>query len=237
MELLIATRANTGNRGKFILHRPKGAVLGGKTRAQVRRKWIEIAGDLMSPQKRVGREGFAYHDQITGVWRREWLDVWRSLQSGDLTLAEAWTALTDDGVLLGALPMDQRGDTHCTNAWPWTRAERRLFLVEQFNEQGMTEAERQAVWQPREIVVDRQVYLISPHRVEYWSRHDEGENGQIDDDHQEWPPQYGRNEDRGLLIDVEGEIRGGNPTDDGGGNGGGRGDRGASGGISNPGDP
>jgi hypothetical protein len=106
-------------------------VITGKTSLQIRVKWIEIAGRLC--QECNPRHG----DLIRALWRKQWRDAWDALEAdrvvnglwNEMLINQAWNDITADGTLLGALPMDPRGDVHVTETWGWTRRERQRFLV------------------------------------------------------------------------------------------------------------
>lgn len=141
MEVLLRIRAQQVDRGDFIATRPKGSIVAGKLQREIDEKWLEIIGDLLSPEKRSQYTKFQYYDSVVRAWKPLYRRLYQRHQLGQLTLSQAWKQLLQDGDIDLELPTDRRNTHKIYRSWPWSETERRLWLPASIDETGKTEAE------------------------------------------------------------------------------------------------
>lgn len=110
--------------------RPVGSVIISISYHMIRRKWLEIICDLVSPKKRDSFRnipGWQYLvDHWTPALREEWLSVERQ---NSLAATEKMLADRVDGQLSGFLGKDPRQEKDLMGTWLWSEAERKRYFL------------------------------------------------------------------------------------------------------------
>lgn len=128
MEIAIYTGETIEEPRKGKLYRKlRGSVVGGVTFDRIRRKWTEVCGALLSPDRRDSYPSIPMWTTITNAWRQEWYDIFRLMQQELIETAVAWQMLLD--AELPDLGMDPNGHVPLVDTWRWTPKERRMFLL------------------------------------------------------------------------------------------------------------
>ena len=130
MELALSIDERIVEKQKYTLYRPKGSVLVGMTNERIRRKWVEILGDLFAPYKREQYTKFPYYNQIVPMWNNAWKQAADEMFRRNITADEAWNIITQSGDIFGNLPLAPgASSTHVTDTWVWSQHERRIFYI------------------------------------------------------------------------------------------------------------
>lgn len=117
---------------RWFFSKPNGSVIEAITTDRMRRKWVEICGYMMAPNRHHKFATFDLHDQLVAAWRPEWLEIYdkmRKFRKGrpaQLTPNQAWALIQPDLPDLGA---DPTGTIPRTDCWNWSDHERKLFLL------------------------------------------------------------------------------------------------------------
>ena len=143
MEIAVRLQSNTTSRfnGERFITRQRDAedVVVSISSQRIKHKWIEILGDLFTPEKRAAFQGFNYASSIEAIWNEEFRTVWRALDNGEMSLGEAWAAIKLSGNVDGGLPLDPSASTNVTNTWVWGQAEMRGYGLASVNDDLLSE--------------------------------------------------------------------------------------------------
>ncbi len=107
--------------------RPRGSIIVAIPQHNIRRKWVEICGRLLSPENRDNFKNIIIYRQITGAWKKSWEDASIAMFRKEITADQAWDAIVSDN--FPNLGTDPRGDVPLTDTWLWSDWERRNFYL------------------------------------------------------------------------------------------------------------
>lgn len=129
MEILLTLSDYSLQKKPYLFFRPEGSVVSAISGAKVKRKWIEIFGDLMSPTNRGRFESFEYHAQASALWLSVYYDLWMMVREQPGKLDEMWDLLLADGRIENEMPNDPAGEVKVYERWNWTSIEQKVFLT------------------------------------------------------------------------------------------------------------
>ncbi len=129
MEILITLSARSLQKQNYLYLRPEGSVVSAISAESVRRKWFEIFGDLMRPEKRVAFDSFEYYAQASVLWLPAYYDLWMTVDRQPERLDEMWALLMADGRIAAGMPNDPDGEVKVYERWNWSSVEQTGFLT------------------------------------------------------------------------------------------------------------
>lgn len=155
MEVALRTTERRNDKPLYTDYRPIGSVAVGVTAEFRRRKWLEICGALMSPDREGEYTKFRYHDTLVPLWKPAYLEAFLAFERGDVGLAAAWAVVMKGGQLEAAMPNEPGGKVKAYDAWDWSDQERREFFVVQLDETGRTHRDMMAFTEQRKTLRTR----------------------------------------------------------------------------------
>lgn len=105
----------------------RGSIVVAIPLAQIRRKWVEICGNMLSPRLRADWLGVRGAEALVANWQESWATAWRGMNDKKKTPAQAWAEIAADH--FPDLGNDPNGDVPLEDTWGWTTTERKLFCL------------------------------------------------------------------------------------------------------------
>jgi len=131
-ELALRTTEFLNRKPRYTAWRPVGSVVVALSDRIIRRKWIEIAADLVSPAKRDRFRHIPGWDALTKAWTPEVREAWLALRRGELGAADdAWfwaNHIVPTGIEKD-LPLAPESAVRVCDTWLWSDHERRTFFI------------------------------------------------------------------------------------------------------------
>lgn len=127
MEVALWTSQRIEPQGESIYRKLRGSIVIAVTSDVIRRKWVEICGDLLRPAKRHDFTGVQQYGAITESWRTSWYNAWKDMESGRVSPGTAWQAIVNDG--LPDLGNDPHNQVPLVDTWGWSDWERKHFYL------------------------------------------------------------------------------------------------------------
>jgi len=132
-EIALRTTEFRNQKAKYLAWRPVGSVIVAISQVQMRRKWCEIACDLMRPEKREMFRGVPGYDRLCQAWSKELWQAWfaadRELRLDPGAPAEFWNRHIVPLGVVDDLPLAPESDTRVSDTWLWSEKERRRYFV------------------------------------------------------------------------------------------------------------
>lgn len=140
-EIALRTTERRCQKAKSLAWRPIGSTIICQSDAAIRRKWLEIACDLISPAKRKHYTMVPGYDELCDAWSPALYEAW--LEAGrptteyplgrllqDTTYAQTvWDAVVKPLGVQKRVPLASESDKSVCDAWPWSLYERCNYFI------------------------------------------------------------------------------------------------------------
>ena len=177
-EIALRTTEFIGKKQKYINYRPVGSVIVSLPTHIIRRKWLEIVCDLVSPKKRDQFKGIVGWQHLCDHWTQALWDEWRSKDVpteaypfGELTAVEGtaqvmWDQRVDAQLitLVGKEPL---GIKDRTDAWYWSDHERKTTFI--ISNEDATSDEVKAYGGSADMIKNGKIIITPNARIDYLS--------------------------------------------------------------------
>ncbi len=140
-EIALRTTEKIVKRDNHTSWRPQGSTIVCCSTGRIRRKWLEICCDLVSPKKRDKFKNIPGWTWLVDAWTRELHQTWLEFDrpSKDYPLGwllmdpaapqSIWQALIEPIGVLGDLPYAPESDRKVHDTWLWSEHERKSFFI------------------------------------------------------------------------------------------------------------
>jgi len=139
-ELALRTQEVINHKAKYTAWRPVGSVIISINQHQMRRKWLEIVCDLVSPKKRDNYKNISGWQYLCDHWtpqlREEWIQLQKpnkeyphgALLQNIATAQSMWDQRVD-AQLISLVGKEPIGVKDKTDTWLWSDDERKIYFI------------------------------------------------------------------------------------------------------------
>ena len=140
-EIALRTSERRLQKEKYLALRPKGSAMICLSDSAIRRKWLEIVCDLVSPAKRAHYATITGYARLCEAWspalREAWLEAGRPtaqyphgrLMQDDTFPQALWDTLVKPLGIEKDLPLAPESDVRTCDAWGWSDHERKTYYI------------------------------------------------------------------------------------------------------------